>query len=1168
MGNFKLRKKLILFLVAVIIFSSFNVNFNIQKESLGIIQPFTKVNAEYAKTVTLETITGTFDASQINKILGEAVSITSITLSGGSRGTISMEQTSTGYKSGAYVNMQFATNTGALGTSSYVTILCQAEDYHNHAWSIGYAERTITNISPSTLEGLRVDIFSTKMDASDHVGNHVTTSISGKVVITYQANYAPVVTNQSPSSNQFFNGNVTIRPTISVSDGEGQTLTCKYYVDSETTPRETKLISNTSTGVAVSFTGFSSSTLSDGQHSVKYEVSDAFPPVILSIPFFIDKTSPTLGTISNTSTDTSITATGSATDAIAGLDAYPYRYTIGTVTSWIANSSYAKSGLIPNTQYTAKFEARDKVGNIASSTKSLYTKAAVPSLSISNSSPYSLNVKTSDNNPSITQYQISVNNGSKYVTPEGTLTISPVWITLPNKNITVTGLSPSATYSFIAKAKNAENFETAWSAPVSGTTLIKPPNEPGNITATATTNSINVVWDPVAGSTGYDIEVDGVIKTNGTYTSYVHTGLNPYTQHSYRIRAKNAGGTGEWSQLITKYTEHDSPSSPFNIDTAATNTSIIVTWQPIPGATVYDIEVDGVVVNNSSSTNYVHTGLIPGTMHSYRVRSINSGGKSDWSHEIIVSTQTEVPPIPGNIVVEADGGQIIVTWDAVEGATYEIEVDGNIKDNGISNSFVHTGLEDGSEHSYRIRVIKSGSTSDWSDIETATVSIPAFGTPTNIKAEATDKTVTLSWAAMEEAIRYEVEADGIVMDNGIETSCVFSSLEPATPYTYRVRAIGVDQESEWSEVISVVTYALPTPTNIHTLATGDIISINWDQVEGAESYDLDIDGDIVEDIGENSYTFEGEPNSQYGFRVRAVNSEGTSNWSIRQLISILQNETDVVVDAITKSGLTSITIIWNPVDEVREYEIEIDGTITQNVIDNAFVHSDLTPGTVHTYRVRAVIDSGNASWNEAIQASTLPDSPAIPSDFTASSTTSSVLVTWSKVDNAIEYELEVDGVVINVGSGTSYLHKGLMPSTQHSYRIRAISTAVSSEWSTPVMIETKASLVTYNIETIVGETFNLAVTSQEIDNLTKYTYTITYNPEELEVIDLYSTTSRIDLTTGMVIGSDIQVVQFESGIIVFKKLGFATDQLWTGFINSIKFKSKGVGVSNIEYRFD
>jgi len=54
----------------------------------------------------------------------------------------------------------------------------------------------------------------------------------------------------------------------------------------------------------------------------------------------------------------------------------------------------------------------------------------------------------------------------------------------------------------------------------------------------------------------------------------------------------------------------------------------------------------------------------------------------------------------------------------------------------------------------------------------------------------------------------------------------------------------------------------------------------------------------------------------------------------------------------------------------------------------------------------------------------------------------------------------------------------------------------------------------------------------------------------------------------MIIGSDIHVVQLEPGTIVFKKLGLATDQLWTGFINSIRFRSKVDGFSNIEYRFD
>ena len=260
----------------------------------------------------------------------------------------------------------------------------------------------------------------------------------------------------------------------------------------------------------------------------------------------VDKSAPTLGTVTLSSTSHGITVSGSATDSIAGLDAYPYRYTIGAspATTWLSSSSYTSQNLlVPNTRYSMVFEAKDAKGHIASSTQSIYTKAETSNVTVNNPTSYTLDVNTSDNNPSSTLYQICI-NGTQYLTQEGMLTVSPVWITLTNKKITAKGLSPSTSYTFTAKAKNAEGIETAFSAPVSGTTKVAPPPAPININATATYNSITLTWDAAAGATGYEIEENGTVLCMVTGTIYTHSGLLSNTQYTYRVRARNDGDWG------------------------------------------------------------------------------------------------------------------------------------------------------------------------------------------------------------------------------------------------------------------------------------------------------------------------------------------------------------------------------------------------------------------------------------------------------------------------------------------------------------------------------------------------------------------------------------------------------------------------------------------------
>ncbi|MEN6312662.1 MAG: galactose oxidase [Clostridiaceae bacterium] len=988
-------------------------------------------------------------------------------------------------------------------------------------------------------------------------------------------NAGPTISVTSPSPNiTFSEADTAFIPQVSVSDVDNDTLTCKYYIDAETTPRDTKTATNTTTVQTVSFSALNMSTLTEGNHSIKYEVSDGKAPLVTStVSFKVDKSAPTLSTVSVTSAISSITLSGSASDSIAGLDNYPYQYTIGSnpPTSWITNTTYTQDNLIPNTQYPVIFQARDTKNHIASNTQYIYTKAAVPALVVNNASSYTLDVSTTDSNSASTQYLISVNGGTQYVTPEGTLTSSPVWITLSNKKITVTGLTPSTAYSFQAKARNGANIETAISSVASGTTLIAPPVAPVNLIATATSSQVTVSWDSVQGAAGYDIQADGTIINAGTSTAYTHTSLSPGTPHTYKVRAKNAGGTGDWSTQITKSTLPSSPDIPANLSTVSQSTSITVTWNNVAGATGYDIEVDGVLVNNGPNTNYVHSSLTPGTHHSYRVRSINPGGKSDWSAPVSATTTQVSSPVPANLAATPSQNEISLTWDTVDGASgYDIEVDGISIDNNTNTSYTHTNLAPGSQHMYRVRSKKSGVLSDWSSTVISTALTDVFGTPSNLKANVDDTSVALSWSAVTGAAGYDVEADGVAIDNGTSTTAIISGLQPNSSHTYRVRARSGSETSEWSQAVQVMTYALPTPVILNSASSETTVSIVWDSTTSAAlTYELEADGTVIQGIQGNTYTCSGLlPNTQHIFRVRSINASGTSNWSIPLTKSTMFSGVTVPTGLFAMMKSTSATIAWQPMNGATSYDIDVDGTIAENIAETKYIHTGLQPGSQHTYRVRARNETGSSDWSAAITVLTIPEGPAVPSNITASSTISKILVSWDQVSGADEYEIEVDGVIVANGTGTSYLQSSLTPDTQHNYRVRAKSPAGYSAWSDLISANTKSSTMTYTVDCLTGEELNLVFSAANIQDIGQYTFTITYDPDELEAVDLCGSTSKIDLAAGNITGTDVQIVQFAPGTIVFKKTGSAQSyEIWSGIVNTVRFKSKFDGQADVTYSF-
>ncbi len=87
--------------------------------------------------------------------------------------------------------------------------------------------------------------------------------IEGEDKVINVNNY-PDISIIHPSSNEYVSASFV--PTISVSDPDGDTLTCKYYIDS--VEKETKIISNTETAQVVSFSTLDTSAISNGKHNM------------------------------------------------------------------------------------------------------------------------------------------------------------------------------------------------------------------------------------------------------------------------------------------------------------------------------------------------------------------------------------------------------------------------------------------------------------------------------------------------------------------------------------------------------------------------------------------------------------------------------------------------------------------------------------------------------------------------------------------------------------------------------------------------------------------------------------------------------------------------------------------------------------------------------------
>lgn len=585
---------------------------------------------------------------------------------------------------------------------------------------------------------------------------------------------------------------------------------------------------------------------------------------------------------------------------------------------------------------------------------------------------------------------------------------------------------------------------------------------PAGLDTVATMDTVNVSWASAGYTTGYNIEVDGMVLDNGVNTSYIHNGLLSGTQHTYRVRAKNGPFTGEWSLPVTETTLF---GEILNLKATATQTAVSLTWDPIPGETVYDVEVDGAVVNNGVSVTYKHNNLVPGTNHKYRVRVRNSVETGQWSDYISISTSLGVPV---GVTATATEDIITVKWEAIAGAvSYDIEIDGEVINNGLSTSYAHTNLGAGTQHSYRVRAVGKDVTGDWS-VRIQKPTLP--GIPENIAAASTSKSITVTWNSVQGASGYDIEIYGAAVDIGLSTTYTHTGLAPNMQISYRVRAKNASGTGMWSNYIAKTT--LPgEPKNLKAVAKDTSILVSWDEVAGATGYDIEIDGTTVTELTAATYLHSGfQTNTLHSYRVRSKNNDGVSEWSQPVTVTTLPSAPTNLNTTITSS---TITLTWDGVNGATGYDLEIDGVVLDIGNNTNFVHKELDSGSKHTYRVRSRIGSIESIWSNEISTMTLP---SIPTNLSVVGTGTKITLLWDAVTGASGYDVEEDGQIIDNGPRTVYEHDGLSLNTGYTYRVRAKNAAGAGEWSSAI---TKS--------TLLGVPENLSA------NAASTTITITWN---------------------------------------------------------------------------
>ena len=385
-------------------------------------------------------------------------------------------------------------------------------------------------------------------------------------------------------------------------------------------------------------------------------------------------------------------------------------------------------------------------------------------------------------------------------------------------SFTHTGSAEGETYEYRVRAHNPAG-NGPWSETVQAARILAP-QPPSGVTATVSGNDVRVSWTaPSAGIIdSYEVRY-GVVGQTDTETAsvevpttgFVHGNPQGDTAYEYRVRSVNARGSSEWSEAATAMRVIP-PPPPTGLTAAAEQSDIILSWTAPQSGTVDHYQLErrqqgqtpwSANTVPAGTTSYAHTGAPSATVHEYRVRTVNTGGHSDWT-DIVTGIWYEGVQPPVRISVYTAGEFLLVQWPAsttagVTSYKFRSRIDGSSWTEATPQRLSHVmeWSRQQSLHEYQVRALIDDTPGQWSAIRRVVITTPGVVPNVRVNRESANGT-RVHWDPPASGTPYRFIIEYRTNDWGWQTAGGASGLKttyrvkgqaPDHQYQYRVRAM-------------------------------------------------------------------------------------------------------------------------------------------------------------------------------------------------------------------------------------------------------------------------------------------------------------------------------------------------------------------------------------------
>lgn len=642
-----------------------------------------------------------------------------------------------------------------------------------------------------------------------------------------------------------------------------------------------------------------------------------------------------------------------------------YRVDGGSWTEVPGTGAFVLSGLTNGTSYDVQLRATNALGTGDASPAVSGTPrglASAPSISaVTATDPVTLSVEftapDSNGGSAIVGYEYSTDGGATWRTREdGGDTDSPLTLTTLSSDGS-TPLDSGETYPIEVRAITAVGAGAA-SAVVDGVP-VDVPSAPSIDSIAPRSGAVAVAFTPGANGgraiTAYEYSLDGAgwVSTGSLATTFVIGDLTDGDTVSVRVRAVSSVGAGAASAPVSA-TPASAPERPTvtsvvrsdrtlttSITPGANGGAAVSSWQYSTDGGATWATASGTALPLEITAPSADTGvrLVNGQGYSLQVRAVNSAGVSPVSNIVTVAPASapaapSVTANPGDSTVSvsyalaADGGSPVTRVE------YSLDGDTWIDTATLANSFVLTGLANGTEVGVRVRAINAIGTGTASGVVSATPrTVP--GAPTEVRASSNTGSLDVAWSAPES-------------DGGSAVT------------TYTARA--------YSSAVSTTVIASCTTSTTACTITG--------LTNGTEYY-VAVTATNAAGAGPAS-----APRTTGTPLVRPAAPTITSVTAGDQRLT--------VAFAAGSAGDRAITRY--------QYTVDAGATWTDlSGLSSPLVISDLTNGTTYSVRLRAVSAAGAGAASNAGSGKPV-GYPGVPGNITATGATGSIVVAWTAAD--------------------------------------------------------------------------------------------------------------------------------------------------------------------------